>query len=176
MLIVIGTDGSPSGHAAVEHGAELARLAGADVLLVTVRAAPPMLLGDPHYQRRVRDDFVRSRVALADAHEELDELGLDYESELLEGSPAEELLRIAEARDADLVVVGSRGRGPVRAALLGSVFGEVAARARMPVLIVPPRAASGSDGGDAVALAGGIARFPVRARLHVQRERSLGKA
>lgn len=162
MLIVIGTDGSPSGHAAVEYGAGLARLVAADVLLVTVRAAPPMLLGDPHYQRRVRDDFAHARAALDDAHEELDELGLDYESELLEGSPAEELLRIAEARDADLVIVGSRGRRPVRAALLGSVSSEVAARARVPVVIVPPRAAARPETVAGDRIAGGIARFPVR--------------
>ncbi len=58
------------------------------------------------------------------------------------GDPAGELARAAADRNAALLVVGSRGRGPVRAALLGSVSTAAIQLARCPVLIVPPRAAS----------------------------------
>ena len=54
------------------------------------------------------------------------------------GDPAESLLSLAAEEDAALIVVGSRGRGPLKAALLGSVSAALAARAACPVLIVPP--------------------------------------
>ena len=61
------------------------------------------------------------------------------EDRLVQGRTAFQL--IEEARDADLVVVGSRGRGAVRSLLFGSVAQEVSARASCPTVIVnaPPR-------------------------------------
>ena len=56
------------------------------------------------------------------------------EDRLVQGRTAFEL--IEEARDADLVVVGSRGRGAVRSLLFGSVSQEVSARASCPTVIV----------------------------------------
>ena len=53
------------------------------------------------------------------------------------GDPAN-LLRTVLARGADLVVVGTRGRGPVRAAIFGSVSNAVINAARCPVVVVPP--------------------------------------
>jgi nucleotide-binding universal stress UspA family protein len=44
---------------------------------------------------------------------------------------------VADRRGAALIVVGSRALGPWRAAVLGSVSGEVARRASVPVIIVP---------------------------------------
>ena len=53
------------------------------------------------------------------------------------GDPAEMLLSLADDEHAELLVVGSRGRGPLKAALLGSVSSAVATRASCPVVIVP---------------------------------------
>jgi len=53
------------------------------------------------------------------------------------GGAAERILAVCKAEDASLVVLGTRGRGRVKAAVLGSVSREVAARASCPVLIVP---------------------------------------
>jgi nucleotide-binding universal stress UspA family protein len=60
--------------------------------------------------------------------------GVPLETRLLEGSPADGL--VAESRDADLVVVGTRGRGGFSSLLLGSVSAEVAHHARCPVVLV----------------------------------------
>jgi nucleotide-binding universal stress UspA family protein len=46
------------------------------------------------------------------------------------------ILSEAEGRDAGVVVVGSRGRSPVRAAVLGSVSNSITANSRLPVLVV----------------------------------------
>lgn len=54
------------------------------------------------------------------------------------GDPAGQLIDISAEQDAGAIVVGSRGRGRVTAAILGSVSVEVVHRARCPVVIVPP--------------------------------------
>lgn len=51
--------------------------------------------------------------------------------------PAERLADLADAEDAELIVVGSRGRGAFKAAFLGSVSNSLVGVARCPVLIVP---------------------------------------
>ncbi len=52
--------------------------------------------------------------------------------------PAEEILRAARENGADLLVLGTHGRGAISRALIGSVASGVARRARCPVLLVPP--------------------------------------
>ena len=70
---------------------------------------------------------------------ELDELetgGATVEPDIIEGSdPANALMRVAEARNADEIVVGSRARGRFRS-MLGSVSHELIERADRPVVIV----------------------------------------
>ena len=69
-------------------------------------------------------------------------MGDHIERLAVSGEPAETLTRAASDRNAALLVLGSRGRGPFRAALLGSVSARVARLADRPVLVVPPGAAS----------------------------------
>lgn len=63
-----------------------------------------------------------------------------------DGDPAATLSRRAVSANAALIVVGSRGRGAVRAAVLGSVSSALAATAPLPVLVVPPTAQPASPG------------------------------
>jgi nucleotide-binding universal stress UspA family protein len=60
-----------------------------------------------------------------------------------QGDPRQLLLRLAE--QASLVVLGSRGRGPFRSLLLGSVTAAVAGRARCPVVVIPPNDDTGTE-------------------------------
>jgi nucleotide-binding universal stress UspA family protein len=69
------------------------------------------------------------------------EAGLeDAERRVAVGFPAERLADLADEEDAELIVVGSRGRGRFKAAFLGSVSNSLVGVARCPVLIVPPGA------------------------------------
>jgi nucleotide-binding universal stress UspA family protein len=63
--------------------------------------------------------------------------GVAPDVRLVVGSPAEALMETADREGAELLVVGSRGRGSLRSAVLGSVSRELAARAPCPVVVVP---------------------------------------
>jgi nucleotide-binding universal stress UspA family protein len=65
------------------------------------------------------------------------------------GSPAEAIRAAADSEDAEFLVVGSRGRGNLRAAVLGSVSRDLTANASRPVVVVPPGGAWTADDGAA---------------------------
>jgi nucleotide-binding universal stress UspA family protein len=73
---------------------------------------------------------------------------------IVDGDPADELAKLGAEEDANLLLVGSRGRGAVKAALLGSVSSALARASDRPVVIVPPDAPleqdRGADQGSAV--------------------------
>jgi nucleotide-binding universal stress UspA family protein len=138
--IVIATDGSAGASLAVDQGVWLAKMLGAKVTFVAVARAPWAILGDPYYQRALAADLAKARTAIADAILAAEERHVPCETEILEGSPAEEILKLAEAHDADLIVIGSRGRGAITGTILGSVSSDVVHRSGRPVLVARPRA------------------------------------
>jgi nucleotide-binding universal stress UspA family protein len=62
--------------------------------------------------------------------------GIEASGEILEGDPSDELVSLADNRDADMIVVGSRGLGPLAGAVLGSVSRSVSQHANRPVVVV----------------------------------------
>jgi nucleotide-binding universal stress UspA family protein len=134
--IMVATDGSRGSEAAIAEGIDLAQRLGAEVTFAAVRPPVPDYLGEPLYQEHLREDLARARRALQQARDQAEQAGIEAEYELLEGDPAEEIARLAEARDADLVVVGTRGIGAVAGSLLGSVSSGVIRRSHRPVVVV----------------------------------------
>ena len=135
--ILVATDGSPSAHEAVEVGLELAKEQGADVTFVHV-TDPDELRGGrggthPITHTEEVDD---SELVLKAAGEAADEAGVSYALERVSGNTVESIVALADEKDADLIVVGSRGRGAVATALLGSISHGVLRHAGRPVLIV----------------------------------------
>jgi nucleotide-binding universal stress UspA family protein len=143
--IVIATDGSAGSSVAVEQGVWLAKMLDAQVIFVAVARAPFPVLGDPYYQRALTADLAKARAAIDDAIVAAEERHVAYETEILEGSPAEKILEVAQAHGADLIVIGSRGRGAVTGALLGSVSTDVVHRSDRPVLVARPNARALDD-------------------------------
>jgi nucleotide-binding universal stress UspA family protein len=133
--ILIASDGSTGGQEAVEYGLDLARSSHASATVVYVRRAPRPLLGDPFYQRDLSDGLHRAHDALGNALLIAADLGVEADTEILEGDPATQIIQFAQYRDVDLIVLGSRNRGPLVAALLGSVSQDVVTHADRPVLI-----------------------------------------
>jgi len=134
--IVVGTDGSKASNAAVAEAIDLARRLEAKLIVAAVRPPVPDYLGEPLYQERLSEDLARARRALDEARRLVEQAGVEAEYELLEGDPAKEVAKLAEKRDADLVVVGTRGIGAVAGSLLGSVSAGVVRRSRRPVVVV----------------------------------------
>ena len=138
-VIVVGYDGSATARAAVDFAARRAGTTG-KLFIVHAYGPPPDWLGFPNYQRVLQDHQARGRAAL-DALTMGDDviLDCDFETELLDAPPSEAIVRVAEARDADEIVIGSRGLGRVRASL-GSVSHDVLHRAHVPVVVIPAAA------------------------------------
>lgn len=137
--ILIATDGSPAAQEAVEFGLELAADQEADAIFVHV--VPPLdvaagggwtgaALALPHEPNEADRGPLQQAAEIA-AHK-----GIRAKTELLMGYPASEIVAYADAIDADLIVVGSRGQGAVASALLGSVSRSVLHESRRPVLVV----------------------------------------
>lgn len=137
--ILVATDGSRSGTAAVEEGLNLAEKLGVGVTFVSVHRAPPRILGDPFYERSVSQALHNAHAAVEDALTRAEAMGVRAETEVLEGNAADEIVALADNRDSTMIVMGSRGHGALVGALLGSVSAGVVQQARRPVVIVNPR-------------------------------------
>jgi len=140
-VVVVGYDGSEPSRAAVSLAARHAGRTGR-VYVVHAYELPPDFLGWPNFDQLLSDRMDHGR-ALLDAmplagNDEL--LETEYETELIGGPPAEAIADVARTRDADEIVIGSRGLGRVRG-LLGSVSHELLQIADRPVVVVPAAAA-----------------------------------
>ena len=134
--IVIATDGSKPSEAAVHAGFELAGETGAKITVVTVRHAISGAVGAPFSEEELTKQLAHARDALAAAESVGQANGAEADYEILEGDTVERILEIAGSRDADLIVVGSRGRAAITGTLFGSVSRELVTRADRPVLVV----------------------------------------
>lgn len=84
-----------------------------------------------------------SQFARAEARERLHSLGVSDEDAVLAlGDPVQELLRLGREHEAALLVVGTRARGALRGALLGSVSRALATRGDRPVMVIRPTPAA----------------------------------
>lgn len=137
--ILAATDGSESSRYAVGQAIELARSSGASLTVAYVRHTPLPILGQPFYQRSLSAELRLANETVELAAAGAAEAGVEAETEILEGDPADRILELASLRDVDLIVVGSRGLGPIAGTLLGSVSREVLHRADRPVLVAARR-------------------------------------
>jgi nucleotide-binding universal stress UspA family protein len=138
---LVAIDGSEGSDAAIGEALELAHEVGAHVTFAYVRRPPSSLLGYPYYERLLSNELATARETLAAATEKAREAGVDSASEIVEGDAVDEILSVADNHGADLIVMGSRGRGAFAGALLGSVSSGVVQHAGVPVLVAKERSA-----------------------------------
>ena len=139
--IVVGMDFNEPALAALDHARALAKAFGSSV---SVAHVIPAVANEVYaYSTDMVETWERS------AYEYLCKLLPDDERAVLRGqfevrigAPVEEILNFAEEQKADLIVLGTHGRGPMGHLFLGSVAERVVRRAKCPVLTVGRAAAS----------------------------------
>ena len=146
-LILIPTDGSEFAQKGVNHGLNLARSVGANVIIVTVTEpfaiygaaasagwAPPPMETAAEYEA---SQTQAAEKTLADARAAADRLGVDAETvHIPQAHPAEAIVEVANSRHCSLIVIASHGRRGLRRLLLGSQTSEVLSSSSVPVLVV----------------------------------------
>jgi nucleotide-binding universal stress UspA family protein len=137
--IVVGYDGSPASRAALARAAERAGEDG-QIYVVHAYSLPADWLGMPNYQQLLDSALDRAQVQVGRIeHESAADLqGVAYETEVIGDSPARAIAGVARAREADEIIVGTRGYGRARA-LLGSVAHELIHLAECPITVIPER-------------------------------------
>jgi nucleotide-binding universal stress UspA family protein len=140
--IVVGTDGSETAQEAVRKAAELARLGGAPLHIVSAYGATTAvaaMAGAAGYanealslpQQQSDAESLLNRTLLG-----VDTAGLTVEVHARQGEPADVLIGVAEDLKADLIVVGNRGMTGARRFILGSVPNRITHHAQCSVHIV----------------------------------------
>ena len=137
--LIVAIDGSDGGNAAVTEAIILARDLPGALTFVFVRKPPSSMLGFPLPERHASYDLRRARETIGVAIEAATAAGVESDGEILEGDVADEIVSFADNRQADLIVVGSRGHGALAGALLGSVSRAVVQHAHVPVLVAKHR-------------------------------------
>jgi nucleotide-binding universal stress UspA family protein len=138
--ILIGVDGSEPSAAALAWAITMASGMGCEIVAVYAIDYPVDLsLGfgpsasahyDPEWRADIKRTFEEEWCA------SLKQSGLPYRVMLEDGRPASVIAGAADSVDADVVMMGRRGRGGVAELLLGSVSHEVALHCKRPVLLI----------------------------------------
>lgn len=132
--IIVGVDGSPSSNAALEWAAQEAEIRGAILELIHAWNYPNLGYGG---YVAVLEDFEKDASALLDevvASVRKSYPNLKLVSSLIQGPTAQTIMD--RAKEADMVVVGSRGRGGFSGLLLGSVGQQLVHHCPAPVVII----------------------------------------
>ena len=136
--VILATDLSPTSEAATTAALDLAGSLGARLLAVSVIDPGSLRLPGGRFRQRVdqvrneREHVAQSLVARGRS------IGVTVDFLVWEGDPGESIIEAARAESADMIVVGSHGRGTVGRFLIGSVSDHVVRNAPCPVLVVRP--------------------------------------
>ena len=132
--VVCAFDGSPESRLALDWADELARQDNAQLRVISVHS--PITWGDIGMDGAVSRESTNEALREEIEREQLEAItDRRAHAVVLTGNPARELARAS--KEADILVMGSRGYGPVRATLLGGVSQYVIRHASCPVVVCP---------------------------------------
>jgi nucleotide-binding universal stress UspA family protein len=139
-LILIAVDGSAAADRAALVGLELARAQGSSVVFVHFASiAGELFLRNPE-KGPSQDEIEAADPVLRDAAGKARARQIPFELEIVNdhgaANIAADIAGIAEGRKAEIIVVGTRGRGPISGAVLGSVSHALLGASRLPVVVV----------------------------------------
>jgi nucleotide-binding universal stress UspA family protein len=140
MKILIAIDGSKNSLRALKYGIKLAAKLSEPTTFVLVNAHDDMALRGA--SQFVGKDAVKaylddlSNSELAEAVAIATKAGVSFETRLVRGQVAQAIVKAADDRKCDLIVLGSKGRSALRDLLIGSVAQRVVALADVPVTLI----------------------------------------
>ena len=133
--ILVGFDGSDLSEAAYEMALNLAALCSARLAVVSV-ATLPEPPGEVEAHAALESATEHYEETYENLRRRAEEQRVPFESRVLVGHPAEQIIRLATDTQTDLIVVGYRGRSRIREWVFGSVSRRVVAHAPCSVLVV----------------------------------------
>ena len=134
--IVVGYDGSDNAQRALGRAADLAGCEGVVTVVAVSRELTPLRGGSPGAVHVDPKEIEANRRALEEARAFLAVKGIESRTVEGTGDAADEIINVVGVEDADLIVVGTRGRNAIGRLLLGSVSTKIAQRAPCDVLVV----------------------------------------
>ncbi len=138
LSILFATDGSQGSARAEAYACALAQSWGASLTVMSVLEFPPGMNPDYAVNRLYLDELMQETTArLVEVTARAGGLGLSVQPRIATGIPSKEVIAVAGAEDADLVVVGTRGKTGLEHVLLGSTAERIIRTAPCPVLAVP---------------------------------------
>jgi nucleotide-binding universal stress UspA family protein len=139
-VILLATDGSPSADEATREAISLARALSRPLVAVAVEHVAVPAYGyygyGEVYSDLVAGEHEHVQRILAEVAHQADEEDVACDTVATTGSVVEEICRVAEERDAQLIVIGAHGWGALRRFVFGSVSTGVMHEAPCPVLVV----------------------------------------
>ena len=153
--ILVATDGSEEAKLAITTAADLAKATNSELHIAYVfptavqRPFPNPILARPadEMERELEEAMGQAQSFLDREVEQVKGEGVSVaDTHLVRGQPDREVVHLSEDIDAGLIVMGSRGLGGMRRALMGSVSDSVVRHAHCPVLVVRQQGTIARDG------------------------------
>jgi len=133
--ILIALENSAADRTILKHVSQLARLTGAELLLVHV-ADGWVARNFDQLRLRESEEMRTDRLYLEQVRQALAEQGFTVQAELAMGDPATQLIRMAETRDVDLIAMSTHGHRFLADVLHGTTADRVRHLVRVPVLLL----------------------------------------
>ena len=135
-IIIVALDGSEYSLKALDYGCELAEKHRAKLLMLHAYRSTSDLRGTEGFNQLVAKRKQTGEAVIEEARRRVAEASFEIEETLLEGPGADAVIRVANVRNADLIVMGTRGMGSFEGLLFGSVSTKVTHHAPCSVLVV----------------------------------------
>ena len=133
--ILVALEHSAADATILAHASDLARLTGAELLLVHVADGWAARNFD-QLNLRESEEMKQDRAYLERVQSDLSARGLVVQSQLAKGDPANELIRVAEDADVDLIAMSTHGHRFIADVLFGTTVNKVRHLVKIPVLLL----------------------------------------
>lgn len=140
--VLVAVDGSDGGERALKYASERAKLGGAKLIVTYVIEWSPYSFNTPeeNAERHVRreQEIARATSSVVEpAAAFLKSEGVECETVVTHGPPAETLIKIAKKHDVQQIVIGRRGQTGIKSLLFGSVASNLVQTSPVAVVVVP---------------------------------------